>query len=161
MIFIGSFGANVSSSTWIGHVYGVTPQSGTTAPVVVSDGGQLGTLTSAGRFKKDIAAMDKASEAVLSLRPVTFHYKSDAKATSQFGLIAEEVAKVNPELVLPDQEGKPYCSLRRGKRDAAQRVPQRTPQKREARSDHRGLKSRNSDSLCNGETAGRANPKSE
>jgi hypothetical protein len=108
MIFIGSFGANVSSSTWIGHVYGVTPQSGTTAPVVVSDGGQLGTLTSAGRFKKDIATMDKASEAVLSLRPVTFHYKSDAKATSQFGLIAEEVAKGNPELVLPDQEGKPY-----------------------------------------------------
>ncbi len=52
--------------------------------------------------------MEKASEAILSLRPVTFHYKSDAKETPQFGLIAEEVAKVNPALVLPDKEGKPY-----------------------------------------------------
>jgi hypothetical protein len=52
--------------------------------------------------------MDKASEAVLSLRPVTFHYKTDTKGTPQFGLIAEEVAKVNPALVLPDKEGKPY-----------------------------------------------------
>ena len=52
--------------------------------------------------------MDKASEAVLSLRPVSFHYKTDTKGTPQFGLIAEEVAKVNPALVLPDQEGKPY-----------------------------------------------------
>jgi len=52
--------------------------------------------------------MDKASEAVLSLRPVSFHYKTDTKETPQFGLIAEEVAKVNPALVLPDKEGKPY-----------------------------------------------------
>ena len=52
--------------------------------------------------------MDKASEAVLSLRPVTFHYKTDTKGTPQFGLIAEVVAKVNPALVLPDKEGKPY-----------------------------------------------------
>jgi hypothetical protein len=108
VICVGSLGDNVSSSTWIGNVYGVTPQSGTTAPVVVSNTGQLGTVASAERFKKDIATMDRASEAVLSLRPVTFHYKSDAKATSQFGLIAEEVAKVNPALVLPDKEGKPY-----------------------------------------------------
>ena len=50
----------------------------------------------------------QASEAILSLRPVTFHYKTDAKGTSQFGLIAEEVAKVNPAPVLPDKEGKPY-----------------------------------------------------
>jgi hypothetical protein len=52
--------------------------------------------------------MDKASEAVLSLRPVSFHYKTDMRGTPQFGLIAEEVAKVNPALVLPDKEGKPY-----------------------------------------------------
>ena len=52
--------------------------------------------------------MDKASETILSLRPVTFHYKTDTKGTPQFGLIAEEVAKVNPALVLPDKEGKPY-----------------------------------------------------
>ena len=101
-------GADVSNTTWIGNVYGVTTQSGTTAPVVVSDSGQLGIMASSERFKKDISTMEKASEAILSLRPVTFHYKTDAKGTPQFGLIAEEVAKVNPALVLPDKEGKPY-----------------------------------------------------
>ena len=101
-------GANVDETTWIGNVYGVTTQSGTTAPVVVSDNGQLGTAASSERFKKDIATMETASEAILSLRPVTFHYKTDTKGTPQFGLIAEEVAKVNPALVLPDKEGKPY-----------------------------------------------------
>ena len=98
----------MNNTTWIGNVYGVTTQSGTTTPVLVSDTGQLGTVASSERFKKDIATMDKASEAILSLRPVTFHYKTDIKGTPQFGLIAEEVAKVNPALVLPDKEGKPY-----------------------------------------------------
>ena len=98
----------MSNTTWIANVYGVTTQSGTTAPVVVSDNGQLGTAASSERFKKDIATMETASEAILSLRPVTFHYKTDTKGTPQFGLIAEEVAKVNPALVLPDKEGKPY-----------------------------------------------------
>jgi hypothetical protein len=98
----------VSFTTWIGNVYGVGTISGTTAPVIVSDGGQLGTVVSSERFKKDIATMDKTSEAILSLRPVTFHYKTDTKSTPQFGLIAEEVAKVNPALILPDKEGKPY-----------------------------------------------------
>jgi len=101
-------GADVSNTTWIGNVYGVTTQNGTTAPVIVSSAGQLGTLASSERFKKDIATMEKASEGILSLRPVTFHYKSDVKDFPQFGLIAEEVAKVNPALVLPDKEGKPY-----------------------------------------------------
>ena len=98
----------MSNSTWIGNVYGVTTQNGTTAPVVVSADGQLGTVASSERFKKDIATMEKASEVILSLRPVTFHYKTDAKGTPQFGLIAEEVAKVNPALVLLDKEGKPF-----------------------------------------------------
>jgi hypothetical protein len=101
-------GADVSNTTWIGGVYGVTTQSGTTAPVVVSDTGQLGTAASSERFKKDVNTMEKASEAILALRPVTFHYKTDTKGIPQFGLIAEEVAKVNPALVLPDKEGKPY-----------------------------------------------------
>jgi uncharacterized coiled-coil protein SlyX len=101
-------GANVSNTTWIGNVYGVATQSGTTAPVIVSDSGQLGTVASSERFKNDIATMDRASETILSLRPVTFHYKTDTKGTPQFGLIAEEVAKVNPALVLPDRAGKPY-----------------------------------------------------
>ena len=52
--------------------------------------------------------MQKTSEGILALRPVTFHYRTDAENTPQFGLIAEEVAKVNPALVLPDKEGKPY-----------------------------------------------------
>ena len=101
-------GANVSNTTWIGNVYGVTTQNGQTAPVIVSADGQLGTVASSERFKKDIATMQEASKAILSLRPVTFHYKTDTKGTPQFGLIAEEVAKVNPALVLPDKEGKPY-----------------------------------------------------
>ena len=84
----------------------LVPVTGTA--VVVDDNGQLGTVASSERFKKDIATMDKASEAVLSLWPVTFHYKSDAKDMPQFGLIAEEVAKVNPDLVVRDKGGKPY-----------------------------------------------------
>lgn len=101
-------GADVNNTTWIANIYGVTTQSGTTAPVIVSDTGQLGTVVSSERFKKDIANMDSVSKAILSLRPVTFRYKTDTKGTPQFGLIAEEVAKVNPALVLSDKEGKPY-----------------------------------------------------
>ena len=108
VICAGAGGENVSNTTWIRNVYGVTTQSFITAPVVVSNGGQLGTVASSERFKKDIATMEKTSEAILALRPVTFHYKSDTRETPQFGLIAEEVAKVNPALVLPDKEGKPY-----------------------------------------------------
>jgi hypothetical protein len=108
VISIGVSGEDVSNTAWIGNIYGVATQSGTTAPVVVSNDGQLGTIVSSQRFKKDIAAMDKASEIILSLSPVTFHYRSDANGTPQFGLIAEEVAKVNPALVLPDKEGNPY-----------------------------------------------------
>jgi hypothetical protein len=52
--------------------------------------------------------MDKTSEAILALRPVTFHYKSDHTNAQQFGLIAEEVAEVNPDLIVRDKEGKPY-----------------------------------------------------
>ena len=61
---------------------------------------------SSARFKKDIKPMDKTSETVLALKPVTFHYKSDTKGTPQFGLIAEEVAAVNPDLVVRGADGK-------------------------------------------------------
>jgi hypothetical protein len=101
-------GADVSDATWISNVYGVTTQNGTTAPVIVSADGQLGTVASSERFKKDIATMEKASEAILSLRPVTFHYKTDTKDIPQFGLIAEEVERVNPDLVVRDQNGEIY-----------------------------------------------------
>ena len=72
--------------------------------------GQLGVSAciSSERFKKDIDFMDKASEAIFSLKPVTFHYKNDKTNIPQFGLIAEEVAKVNPALIAVDKEGKPY-----------------------------------------------------
>jgi hypothetical protein len=70
-----------------------------------SDGHQQ---ISSARFKKDIKPMDKTSETVLALKPVTFHYKSDTKGTPQFGLIAEEVAKVNPDLVVRDETGEIY-----------------------------------------------------
>jgi uncharacterized coiled-coil protein SlyX len=86
----------------------MTTQSGATAPVIISDSGQLGTIASSERFKKDIATMEKASEAILSLRSITFHYKTDTTGTPQFGLIAEEVAKVTRALVPTDKEGKPY-----------------------------------------------------
>jgi len=72
--------------------------------------GQLGVgaCISSERFKKDIDSMNKASEAIFSLKPVTFHYKNDKTNIPQFGLIAEEVAKVNPALIAADKEGKPY-----------------------------------------------------
>ena len=60
------------------------------------------------RFKKEIKPMDQTSEAILGLTPVTFHYKSDSTATPQFGLIAEEVAKINPDLVVRDDDGEIY-----------------------------------------------------
>jgi hypothetical protein len=77
-------------------------------PVVVDANGQLGTATSSARFKKDIKPMDKTSEAILGLKPATFHYKSDSKGTPQFGLVAEDVAKVNPDLVVRDRNGEIY-----------------------------------------------------
>jgi hypothetical protein len=79
-------------------------------PVIVTKDGFLGVQGSSKRFKDDIKSTDKASEALLALRPVTFRYKKeiDPAGTSQFGLIAEEVEKVNPDLVGRDKEGKPY-----------------------------------------------------
>ena len=108
VIAIHSPGGNVDNSTWVANIFGVTPVSGTTAPVVVSDTGQLGTLPSSRQFKRDIQPMDKNSESILALNPVTFHYKSDKKSTPQFGLIAEEVEKVNPDLVVHDGKGGSY-----------------------------------------------------
>jgi Chaperone of endosialidase len=78
--------------------------------VKVDSDGHLGTVGSSKRFKDAIKPMDKASEAVLALKPVTFHYKKelDPDATPQFGLVAEEVEKVNPDLVVRDRDGKVY-----------------------------------------------------
>src|SRR5204862_2987515 len=70
--------------------------------------GPLGTVGSSRRFKDEIKPMDNSSEAILGLKPVTFHYKSDKRETLEFGLIAEEVAKVNPNLVVRDDNGEIY-----------------------------------------------------
>jgi hypothetical protein len=77
---------------------------------VVNANGQLGIAASSERFKDEITPMDKASEAILALQPVTFYYKKeiDPTRTSQFGLVAEDVEKVNPALVMRDEQGKPY-----------------------------------------------------
>jgi hypothetical protein len=82
--------------------------TGTAVAVGITPTGQLGVRASSARFKEEIKPMDKASEAILSLRPVTFRYKKglDSEGLPQFGLVAEEVAKVDPDLVLSDADGK-------------------------------------------------------
>jgi len=107
VICIGTNGADIDNSCFIGNIFGVTT-NGTATPVLIDAAGQLGTISSSRRFKKEITPMDKASEAILALKPVTFHYKSDNTNTPQFGLIAEEVAKVNPELIVRDKNGEIY-----------------------------------------------------
>jgi hypothetical protein len=78
--------------------------------VKVNDTGQIGTAPSSVRFKQNIKPMDKASEAIHALKPVTFIYKKeiDSEGSPQFGLVAEDVEKVNPDLVTRDKQGKPY-----------------------------------------------------
>jgi hypothetical protein len=111
-IRIGTVGTH--TATYIAGIYGqvVAPATGT--PVLIDGNGRLGTMlgpiSSSRRFKHDIKAMDKASESILALQPVTFRYKKelDPDGIPQFGLVAEEVEKVNPDLVARDDEGKVY-----------------------------------------------------
>jgi hypothetical protein len=94
--------------TFIAGIHGATASGG--AAVFINASGELGTLTSSARFKEAIKPMDKASEAILALKPVTFRYKKelDPDGIPQFGLVAEQVEKVNPDLVARDSEGKVY-----------------------------------------------------
>jgi hypothetical protein len=108
VIAIGSPGDDVDNSCFIGNIRGAQTQNADAIPVLVDSAGQLGTASSSQRFKKEIKPMEKASESILALKPVTFHYKTDQKGTPQFGLIAEEVAKVNPDLVVRDKNGEIY-----------------------------------------------------
>jgi Chaperone of endosialidase len=109
VICIGSNGGNVSNSCFIGNI-DATFEGGSISAVYINSEGQLGTQAppSARRFKREIKPMDKASEAILALKPVTFHYKSDHTGTPQFGLIAEDVAAANPDLVVHDKDGEIY-----------------------------------------------------
>ena len=95
-------------TTFVAGISGATVPTG--VPVIVDATGHLGTTTSSARFKEAVKPMDKASEALLALKPVTFRYKRDLdpEGIPQFGLVAEEVEKVNPDLVARDDEGKPY-----------------------------------------------------
>jgi len=99
---------DVDNTCFIGNIRDIQTQNADGIAVVVDSAGQLGTVSSSRRFKKQIKPMDKASEAILALKPVTFHYKSDKTGTAQFGLIAEEVAEINPDLVMRDKKGEIY-----------------------------------------------------
>jgi hypothetical protein len=105
-IRIGTVGTQ--TDTYIAGVSGATVPTG--VGVIVDANGHLGTTTSSARYKNDIKPMDKASEAILALKPVTFHYRQelDPEGIPQFGLVAEQVEKVNPDLVARDEQGKPY-----------------------------------------------------
>ena len=105
-IHIGTNGTH--KATFIAGISEATVASG--AGVIVDTNGHLGTIQSSARFKEAIKPMDKASEAILALQPVTFRYKQelDPEGVPQFGLVAEQVEKVNPALVARDDQGKPY-----------------------------------------------------
>jgi hypothetical protein len=123
-IDIGNAGANESSkirigtngiqtNTFIAGISGVTIANG--VGVLIDNFGHLGTMVSSARFKEAVKPMDKTSEAILALKPVTFRYKHDLDPAGipQFGLVAEEVEKVNPDLVARDGQGKPTPSATR------------------------------------------------
>jgi hypothetical protein len=99
----------VQGATYIAGIHGAVVPGG--APVVVDTSGHLGTIVSSQRFKDEIKPMNEVSEAIFALEPVTFRYKRelDPQGIPQFGLVAERVAKVDPDLVVCDKEGKPYA----------------------------------------------------
>jgi hypothetical protein len=105
-IRIGTVG--VHKSAYMRGISGATVAGG--VGVIVDTKGHLGTVSSSARFKEAIKPMDKASEAILALEPVTFRYKKqlDPEGISQFGLVAEQVEKVNPDLVARDGKGQVY-----------------------------------------------------
>jgi hypothetical protein len=98
----------VANSCFIGNIFGADATGGD--PVFITTNGKLGTINppSSARFKEEIKPMSKASEAILALKPVTFRYKKefDPNGVPQFGLVAEEVERVSPDLVKRDRDGK-------------------------------------------------------
>ena len=141
VICIGASGADVDNSCFIGNIYSnVQPIVGTDPDsVTITSAGRLGRgNVSSRRYKHDIQPMDKASEALYALNPVSFRYNKeyDATQTLAFGLIAEEVAKVYPDLVGRNREGRARIGpLRADQRDVAKRVSQRAQKGGEIGSD--------------------------
>jgi trimeric autotransporter adhesin len=117
-IYLTALGTNESNTIRIGRagaqtrvfMQGIHGVSVAGSVVQVNSNGQLGVASSSARFKDDIKPMGDASEAILALKPVTFRYKQeiDPEHMRQFGLVAEEVEKANPDLVVRDKEGKPF-----------------------------------------------------
>jgi len=107
-IRVGTVGTQ--TATFIAGIRETPLAQGVAMAIGITADGQLGVKASSARFKEAIRPMNKASETILSLRPVTFRYKKnlDPKGTPQFGLVAEEVAKVDPDLVARDEKGKPF-----------------------------------------------------
>ncbi|PYK24613.1 MAG: hypothetical protein DME59_12745 [Verrucomicrobia bacterium] len=105
-IRVGTKGTH--THTFIAGISGATVAGG--VGVIIDTNGHLGTVVSSERFKDEVKPMDKASEVIRALRPVTFRYKHelDPAGIPQFGLVAEDVEKVNPDLVARDDQGKPY-----------------------------------------------------
>jgi trimeric autotransporter adhesin len=105
VICIGADGANVSFGCYIGQIYG-----NFTSGVFISSDGKLATSPSSRRFKEEIKPMEQASEVLFALNPVTFRYKKgiDPQGIPQFGLVAEDVEKVNPDLIIRDPDGKAH-----------------------------------------------------
>ena len=103
VICIGTEGNNVDNACYIGEIFGSTVSA---SAVFVNSNGRLGTMTSSKRFKQDIKPMDNVSEALYLLKPVSFRYKKefDPAGASQLGLVAEDVEKVNPDLIIRDKE---------------------------------------------------------
>jgi Chaperone of endosialidase len=97
-----------ATACYIAGIFGQTSANG--VQLLISSDNKLGTMTSSKRFKQDIKPMDKASETLLALKPVVFRYKKeiDPAGRSQFGLVAEDVERTNPDLVVRDNDGKPY-----------------------------------------------------
>ena len=102
-------GQSQQNAAYVAGIYGSTVSGG--VPVYVNPSGQLGMMTSSSRYKEQVRAMGDSSSKLFQLRPVTFFYKpqyDDGSHTLQYGLIAEEVAKIYPDMVAYDKDGQPY-----------------------------------------------------
>jgi hypothetical protein len=109
VICIGSPGSNsFNNACFISNIFGVSGING--VQMYINSAGRVGAPGSSRRFKEEIQSMGRRSEVLYALKPVTFHYKKeiDPQEIPQFGLVAEEVEKVNPDLIVRDKEGKPY-----------------------------------------------------